>query len=724
MRLPILVSLLVAASLSAQEPARPTFDLREAFGVVRDDKGTPWAVGDDYKASWTPAGFTFTPALGRRARANRDLTLRLATIRRGEAIVFDAEAAQAPPASHLGERHIEIARGSLVERYDARRDGVEQSFVFAARPQGTGDLVVRLESTTAMAARTEADGTLLFHDGEVGGVRIGGVTGVDAAGHRCGGTLHVLDGSIELSLPAAFVDCASYPMTLDPLVGTAFLVGSSTDDDSRVDAAHGAADGNWLVVWQRTFSYFDQDIRAQRVSVAGALVGAPLTPFPTSTPETNPSVCYVRSRSMHLLCWNESTTPFGPFTLRARTLGISTFGAVATVSGSGGSSGGVIRTSGDRSNTGSKALVVWNSTGNTGTTIVTNTLDVAATGALTVGAAYDLSAASNFWSDSLVLAKSRLPLGHVLLGAAVPQFGVLFFVQPLTYDGAAVGFPASMGMIHANARRAFGIDGNGTDHVAAWHDASGTLQSRSVVWDGASLSLGAPTSIGGTPGAWLDVGFLGERFVVTWSEPTPNPFDDDLRGVALKPDCSICSDTFFLAQVQRPSALMPCVAPTFASGTGGGQALILWDERDIAPPFRGSVVGQIYQAMIGAPAVFLSAGCGNGGTASAVGAFSPGNDDFSFALAGGDPTAPFALISLSLGGSSILCGCELTNFIVLEATLAQGGASRYAFKPWCDPSYLGTDIEFQWLLWPAAQSPCPIVPNLAASNRMIVTLRP
>ncbi|MBL8749501.1 MAG: hypothetical protein JNK78_10105 [Planctomycetes bacterium] len=722
MRLSSFALLLVPFTpLLAQEPPRPAFDLRATYGVIRADDGTAWTIGEDYKACWTGRGLTFTPALGERARANRDLSLRVDRVQRGAVTVLAPVDAAAP---EIGERHLAVVRGEVTERYDARRDGVEQSFVFATRPAGEGDLVVRLAVETTMTARTETDGTLFFHDGEVGGVRIGHVTGVDRDGRRTRGSLRTLDASaIELRLPADFVDGASYPMTLDPLLATAFLVGSG-NDDQHVDAAHGAFDGNWLVVWQTVFSYFDQDIRAQRVASNGSLVGAVMSPFPTSTPETNPSVCYVRSKNMHVLCWNEATVPFGPFTLRARSVGTSAFGAVVNVSGSGGASGGTFRTCGDRSNTGSKALVVWNSTANSGTTIVATTLDLTATGLLTASAGIDVSTATGLFTDSFVLGKSRTPTGQVLLGAALPFFAVLFYAQALSYDGAIAGTKLAVGTIGPNGFRTIAIDGDGPQNVAVWRDSANTLQCRTVTWNGTALSLGTQTTLTSNPGVSCDIGLLGERYVAVWSEPTANPFDDDLVGIALKPDCSVCSNKFALTQVDRPSAMLPCVAPTFASGTSGGQALITWEERDITPPFRGSIAAQRFDAMVGAPAVFLSAGCGNGGTATTVGPFSPGNDDFAFSLSGGDPTAPFALISLSLGGSSILCGCELTNFLVLEATLAQAGASRYAFKPWCDPSYLGTDIEFQWLLWPAAQSPCPIVENLAASNRSLVTLRP
>jgi hypothetical protein len=720
MHVPLATVLLLTlgCSLAAQ-----SFDLQQAHGVVRDDAGTPWALGHDYKASFADGALTYVPALGTAAAANRPLTLRLRDIRCGSALLFDT--ANSPTgAVQVGDRHITIHHGDFVERYDTRPDGVEQSFVLARRPLARGDLVVRCRVETALTCRERDDGTLFWHDGTVGGVTIGAVTGIDASNRRCAGTLHLVEQMLELRLPAAFVDSAAYPLTLDPLLGTGFLIGDSFDDDDPVDAAQGAVDGHTLVVFRRTFSYFDWDIRAQRVAADGSLVGTVLSIALTPTNEGEPSVCYVRNRNRHVVCWNEAPVPFGPWTLRARSVAGSTLGTAITVSGTAGSAGDNASMAGDRSFTGTKALVAWHGNSGTANAVWTSAIDVSSTGSLTAAAPYNVTAAPSAANTPFQLARSRTPTSIVLLGSTSESALSTHHATPLTYDGTLAG-PAMDVFSSVNLLpRAFALDGDGIDHLAAWRSDAGALHARPITWNGTTLVAGPVSAIGGTTGLALAVGFLGERFVVVWTAPTVNPFDDDLRGIALKPDCSACSHEFSLATVVRPNARSPIVAPDFAGASGSSQALLAWDETNATQPFYASVTGQRFAAMVGVPPVSLSTGCGNGGTASALGPFAPGNEAFTFTLSGGDPTAPYAILSLNLGAPPVVCGCELTDPIATVAMLAISGTARFTFLPWCDPQFLGTQIEFQWLLYGAAASPCPLVPTLVASNRMLVTLQP
>ncbi len=717
----------LVGSLAAQ-----TFDLHDAHAVVRDEAGATWAIGRDYKAKVAPDGVTFTPALGLSAPSDRELRLQLSGVERDGTIVWSHDGMTAGEL-RTGESHVAIDRGVFVERWDCRTGGLEQSFVFLDRPAGSGDLVVRCALTTTLQPKTRDDGSLFFHDGAVGGVTIGAVTGIDATGRTCRGGLGVHDGALELRLPAAFVDAASYPMTLDPLLATGFLLGSATDNDDQIDAAYGNATDTTLVVWRRSYSQFNQDIYGQQIAANGTLSG-PLLVFTLSGgPDRAPKVSYVRGRSRHVVCWLEGTSMVGPWVLKARPVNGTSLGTTITVStGASTPNGKWIATSGDRSTIGTDTLVVWARTINTTTTfeditiLHTSSIEVSPLGSLSASPPADLTSSMTApTGDLFALPRSRTPSGITALFLRKPDGIGGQNVYALDYDGAYLGEWEHVATSDPAKQAFLAIDGDGTDFVASCRNFAGETITRQITWTGSTFTAGLTPTVLGTPqsGACA-VGWLGERFLVTWVDGTGNPFDNDIRGVAMKRDCEICSQTFTLATVARPNARGPAIAAEFAGGGTTTRGLIAWDETDATAPFDDSVVGQRYAAMVGVPPVNLTPGCGNGGTASATGPFSPGNDQFAFALSGGDPTAPFALISLSLGGSSVLCGCELTNFIVLEATLAQAGSSTYAFKPWCDPSYLGTDIEFQWLLWPAAQSPCPIVPNLAASNRMIVTLQP
>lgn len=724
--LPVLV-LAVGGGLAAQD-----FDLSGSHGIVRDAAGTPWAVGAAYKARVTDDAVTFVPALGEAAPGNSRLTLRLQSVRRGEATTWQRTTATRG-AVHTEADAITIARDTFVERYDARADGLEQSFVFAERQRGSGDLVVRCELDTPLQPQWRADGTLWFHDGRTGGVTFGSVVGIDAAGRRCAGALQVQDGALDLRLPAWFVDGASYPLVLDPLIGTAAQLSGSSQDCDQQDAAYSAADDDWLVVWRRTYNATDADIFGQRIDGNGALVGGTIgIAFNIGLIERAPKVCYVRSRNRHVVAWFRGSAPIGPWEVVAGVVASGVPGATVTVNGSLVPNGKQLALAGDNSVLGTKALLVFATAygasvfGQELTILRTSTLELSPFGSLSASAPADLSSTLGHpTSDTYSLVRSRDPAGITALAVLEPGQSSAQFVYALDYNGAYLGQRKIVSTVDPAREPVAAIDGDGTDFVVGYRNFDGHMQARQLTWDGSTFTSGiTPTTLSTNPGSTCAVGFLGERFLVAWSEQTSNPFDSDLFGVSLKPDCSICSQTFAVASVARPNTITPVVAPTLAGGGAAGEALLTWSETDTLPPWNSVVCGRRFEAMVGAPPVALSTGCGNGGTATAVGAFAPGNENFKFKLTGGDPTAPFALISLSLGGPSILCGCELTNPIVLEPMLAFAGTASYAFVPWCDPSYLGTPIEFQWLLYGAAASPCPFVPNLAASSRGLVTLQP
>src|SRR5690606_11771838 len=97
--------------------------------------------------------------------------------------------------------------------------GVEQSWTFAARPDGAGELVVSVPLQVGAFVSADADG-LHFSSGEGPGVRYGHGTWIDAEGKKSAVPATFADGSIVLRVPAALVDGSSYPAVLDPVISS------------------------------------------------------------------------------------------------------------------------------------------------------------------------------------------------------------------------------------------------------------------------------------------------------------------------------------------------------------------------------------------------------------------------------------------------------------------------------------------------------------------------
>lgn len=270
----------LATALPGQQPTPSEAAAPAVVVALATDLGLPnvwldepgdgriWVRGRDYKASFGHGQFTFVPFLGADAPRNHPLVLQLVDARCGaRPLPLRAD----EPARRHGQR-CWFDRGGWTEVYDLRLEHVEQSFVFAERP-GQGDLVLTSSLTTSLCAEHGHDGTLRFV-GERGGVAIGAAVAIDATGVRTPLRTECVGDELVLTVPAACLAAATYPLVVDPVFQTIALTAAgwplpNHDPDIAYTSAGG---GLYVAVKAEDFSAADQDVRFVVLQPDGTLV--------------------------------------------------------------------------------------------------------------------------------------------------------------------------------------------------------------------------------------------------------------------------------------------------------------------------------------------------------------------------------------------------------------------------------------------------------------------
>lgn len=291
--LPLLLVLLSVVGL-AQDPvaavpaARPATSPTQIAVPHATDRvwldqpgdGLVWARGNDWKASFGSAGVAFVPFLGSDAPRNYPLGLRLLSVATGEQpLPLELGA----PATIARDRRVEIARGPVTEVYLLDPRHVEQQFVVAS-PVGVGPLTVRMAIVSELASSATADGGLTFAN-ERGGVRYGAAVAIDARGNRCAVPSAVQGGELSLTVPAAFVAQATFPLLIDPVFSTfaVSLFSPTVTQHIAPDVAYVAPGGGiYATVVEEAYSATDHDVYVTAHTAGGAYITGEFIDYTTS----------------------------------------------------------------------------------------------------------------------------------------------------------------------------------------------------------------------------------------------------------------------------------------------------------------------------------------------------------------------------------------------------------------------------------------------------------
>ncbi|MEI8255877.1 MAG: hypothetical protein WCJ30_09405, partial [Deltaproteobacteria bacterium] len=325
-----------SAGATAQLPLTPSFDLN---AIARDIRLGLRAEGGGYRGgqpTYESHVDASTPSV-----TTRDWREGAAAPRVGPTVTFATESIgragrpiAAPGASQLVDGRVEVARGNIVERVENREDGVEQSWRFAARPAGAGDVVVRVNVAGAQFAGVTPGGTHFLDASSGLGVRYGVATWVDAGGRRTSVRSEFDGRSIVLTVPAASVDAAAYPAVLDPTVLPEFTLDTpavyAPSAGARPDVAFDGT--NFLVVWSDS-RRGNADLYAARIRASDGVVLDPggIALNTSTTDQLSPHVAYVSGR--FLVVWQDHTTSTDRVRgMRIRSADLSVEGATIDVS--------------------------------------------------------------------------------------------------------------------------------------------------------------------------------------------------------------------------------------------------------------------------------------------------------------------------------------------------------------------------------------------------------
>jgi hypothetical protein len=316
-------SFLLLLSLSALPSAVPAQDLGIAESLpiheLRHDDAPPqvWAAGSNYKVSFHD-GMTFIPYLGSDYPHNQPFGWRTVAVTVGEEdLLVDGDRALLWHRDFRAEYRF----ANVIEAYDVRPEGLEQTFVLKRRPTSSGALRIRgavasgLHAAEALAAQQKLE----FVDAQ--GRRIltyGAATAIDSRGRHYAVTSAWRDGMIELELDAASMAVAEFPLVVDPLLTRTYEIGTllpinSLDLDFAT--AEGVGGNRHFVASSYPISGTDSDVRCNSRNLP---VGerAPLFADISTEDSRRVSCAYVAGTDRWVLAW-DAEDGFGTRRIRA-----------------------------------------------------------------------------------------------------------------------------------------------------------------------------------------------------------------------------------------------------------------------------------------------------------------------------------------------------------------------------------------------------------------------
>ncbi len=722
---------LIPVDAAAQEPQAnaPDFQrlIRDSHGI-NSANGQISAIGGGVETSFETGRVVITPLLGRQAPADMPLTLELTAVSRGAARI-DVGRTTTP---RLRSDQVDYAHaGGITERYVSRPDGVKQSVLIQDPILGEGDLIVRMRVTTDLeCATTESARQLDFDAGDLGGIHIGTVLGIDAKGTRAEGTMRFDGQFLDLVLPSSFVEQASYPLDVDPVIGGQINVGRSFSDN-EMDIAFDVTNDIYGVVYQSESSATNHNLYMQYITGAGARQGGAVQIARNNHLSTMAKIASCNAADQFVIVWQDNGT--GVFNVRCCAVDVLTAVPSGTVDITTNATDDIEPdVGGDSTLTGAtpQCVAVWNE----GTEIKSCPIDLS-TNPPTVG--NHQVVLGGVPVNSPVITKDGGVDRRYFVALQVSPQGVL--VMPIDATGTVAGAPVSAASSSTATYSRPEIDGNGRHFTVVMEElepGSSTdhdIRASHGIWNGSGLQLIDTFLIESDPGADESrpcVALMGSKYVAAWADPNPNTNTRDIQATNLELDSAArCGNPIFVAGDATTDRSNPAIVSRLSGGDTQSDSGLLAGRQENLTNNRFLLRSYLYTTFGGGPVNVIpgTGSCANGATAGVSGAAALGNPNFKVTLSGADPASAIAVLALDLSllPPVSLCGPTCGGIIVPQATaqlpLSQG-ATELGLPIPCSPVFFGASMYAQWLvLGSAPAGSCAIIPGLRPSDAIQIT---
>ncbi len=254
-----------------------------------------------HNAEFTSEGVTFTP------RRGPGWHWELAEVRFGANAPAEVALRNVAPRAE-DQLMVRYPRGPVEEQYVLRTNSIEQRFVILQRPSlDDGDLIITgaVQCEGAFEAATNG---WLWRTAE-GVVSLGKVHVFDAKGKSVRAAMKVNANETQIMVEGLALAAASYPVTIDPEIGTNdFRISDAEVEASNPAIVYNGDDNEYLVVWHG-FDTDGQGIFGQRINAAnGDEVGEndfrisymPVGPYMAHSP----AVAYNSVAHHYLVVWS------------------------------------------------------------------------------------------------------------------------------------------------------------------------------------------------------------------------------------------------------------------------------------------------------------------------------------------------------------------------------------------------------------------------------------